>query len=502
MRQNREQSLAVIIPPRNRNDDIYYENSHRNNTSNHSKQRPLVQIVETSSSFDDTCSGRYDRGRILVSVDTSSVMNNDSSSGNAKPSVSTSCNDTVLYTERAAVAVQIHDDTAVKACQYCFRCLEPIVCVNWPESYRWLVPTKQCKCGGDCDYIFCHSNCQAKFRSQYGSCCLLQKSMKTVPLVLHQRYHCDDTSSISKIISTELLTDDGGAAIEYDNDDQQQQPAVVLAVRMFVMKLHSIRRSSNTNDSKMLDGLCGAASDITPLEVGCYCTSKRRINVDDGNATSNSYDSDNDDHFYTVDPIYDMVVHIYNMTESECTICTATVLATYVARAARNGFAIQTQSPFQSYYTGLVRSVGRNTKQHAVLQQQIAAGIQQQFMKFVTHDATSSSSSSSVITREMNAIIEKYTTVQIVGIFPLTSNINHACGDAANTYVQGKNYIDCHIDIMSSSIIQYGTELQISYIPSLSRASSNTKRKCQQRQNQLYAKYMFHCNCTFCSNAT
>ena len=171
------------------------------------------------------------------------------------------------------------------------------------------------------------------------------------------------------------------------------------------------------------------------------------------------------------------------------------------SKAARNGFGIRPQSPFQSYYAGIVRSsLYRGSAQHVKLQNQVANAL------------FGCASSDAQFHRGMDRMIDERVCPEVVALYPLTSRINHSC--VPNCEVRSQQYIDCTIDVVATQDIKIGEEITISYIYGTggSFANSNgentlnystTKRQRNQktthrRQQELYAKYLFHCDCFLC----
>ena len=169
------------------------------------------------------------------------------------------------------------------------------------------------------------------------------------------------------------------------------------------------------------------------------------------------------------------------------------------SKAARNGFGVRPQSPFQSYYAGLVRSsLYRGSAQHMKLQNQVANVL------------LGSASSDAQFHRGMDRMVDERFCPEVVALYPLTSRINHSC--APNSEVRSQQYIDSTIDVVAIKDINIGEEITISYIygtgddNSLYAADGTTRRQrnkknFHRRRQELYAKYLFLCDCESCKNS-
>jgi hypothetical protein len=231
---------------------------------------------------------------------------------------------------------------------------------------------------------------------------------------------------------------------------------------MLVMSLRSLRETGQLPN--ILEGLCGSSSDVSALELGVA------HRLDDGTI------------IYKLDPVYDRLVEILCMNSVEKEIISLDYFATLACQSARNGFGIRTQSPFKEYYASLLRSCvgGRQSEKFKEYQRQVARALGSQ-------DGT--------LERGMDRQVEEQVAPAVVAIFPLTARINHACGAAATAEVRSQEYIDGRIDIVARQDLEYGQEITISYLPfGPTQGFKNTT----QRQRELRAKYLFHCNCSEC----
>jgi SET domain len=392
----------------------------------------------------------------------------------------------VIFTERAAVATQMRTSTTqkhtdhmddgdgessvnciVRACQYCFRSLEPASSCRrlWhgaatallPRADLWPVPELQFGAndhGTDCATTkpenrlrrdlynrvqcwscqswFCSPQCDAAFQAQYNSCCLVTRAMHMLGTLYRQAH--------------------AGAI----------PPALPLAIRMWAMQLQS--RRCNNSECEILNGLCGQAANAPVLELGLPLEN----NVMSSSAVR-----------YTLEPIHDNLVQIWNLSLPEQEEFTINYFATLTTQAARNGFGMRTQSPFKSYYSALLRtsilSGGRGSDQHAALVHQVARAL-----------------GSDTLERGMDRQVEAVTCPEIVALFPLVARINHACGTACNAQVSSQEYLDHHVDVVALRDIECGEEITISYIYS-------GRKSGPRRRRELQAKYLFLCHCSHCS---
>lgn len=374
----------------------------------------------------------------------------------------------VLFTEKAAVASQIPQVSGIsdkscfptRGCQNCFRSLETISSCekvsssghSFPSPELWPVldfefsnnDGQDSECRRDrhgrhqcmsCQSWFCSSDCYSSFQRQFGPCCGVQRTMTELP----------------KLLVGVGQAQEGVADV---------QPSVVLAVRMFAASLQLYRTErSKWENGTFLDGLCGDASDVEPLELG-----------------TSSRDKDGKVHCNLLD-IYNFLVDVFSVSPTENETFSLDYLHKMAAKGARNGFGILTQSPFKSYYGALLRTAGgRGSDKHDALKEQVARAL---------------GSDSGVLERGMDRLVEQRVAVEIAAIFPLTARINHSC--APNAEVRSQEFIDCHMDLVAITDIEQDDEVTISYIPTRAR-----KQNRQRRRRELAAKYLFSCDCEAC----
>lgn len=279
----------------------------------------------------------------------------------------------VIYTEQAALATQLpkctichgrtkgpwQSDFRVRACQSCFRSLEPISTLSseMPSPGLWPIPEfhenrnetndqyridthgrLQCT---SCQAIFCSKSCCDGHYEKMGSCCNCSTAIEAVARAcLHPKNDNDPECSDSNV-----------------DECMEVQPAVILAARMFVFLLQRYRSSVKV-DLGLFDGICGSANDISALELGL------------------PEEVDKDTCSYTLSPPYEAIYHSLGMSNEEKEHFTLECFQRLAAIAARNGFAIKTQSPFHTYYAALLRAAGgRGTSRHSELMKQVAVAL-------------------------------------------------------------------------------------------------------------------------------
>jgi len=271
------------------------------------------------------------------------------------------------------------------------------------------------------------------------------------------------------------------------------QPAIALAVRMFGYALQRLRRRmepSSDNETTgygtaaVVDGLCGDADDLTPLELGCLEGADEK-----GGEGSEDSSSPLPQSFggrrYTLKRVYEKIVSSWSMTKAERQTLTLEYFHRLAAASARNGVGVVTQSPFQVYYKALQRATSGGgvggcrqfgSKRHVETKRQVALAL---------------GSTSGEFCRGMDKVADSKVAVEVAALFPLTANANHSC--RPNAEIRGGEFVDCCIDLLALRDIQVGEELNISYI-ALGRKTKYRRRR------ELAAKYLFDCNCVECAS--
>jgi SET domain len=439
------------------------------------------------------------------------IVNFGGEKGNGLISLQDFCKGSVLYTERPIIATPADYSSSVTCCFNCFQSLEyittcqglfkqqksqqdhssneidnvtietnsdstefpcpnlwPVLPLTWKNSQNTkeslvtsdtfrvdLYGRLQCV---DCEKIFCSDYCRKTFMEELGSCCYLSRSISTIPEILivakssnnqldHEDSSCNDIGTINDT-ATEV------------------QCEVLLAVRMFAYELQRHRRltSNNNFSSSLLTGLCGIESDLNDLQIGI---GTRSIDVVDANTTVD----------YSLEPIYKKLIEVYSLSKDEQVVLPYSKLVLFAVQAARNGFGIIPQSPFQTYYNSLVRVSGRGTSKHEMITEQVTTAL-----------------GVSKLDRTMDTIINQHVSVQLAAIFPLTARINHSCAPYCNAEVQSGQYVNYNIDLVATQDIQTGEEIFISYI------EGSHRKRYNSRQRELYARYLFNCKCYSCQN--
>lgn len=168
---------------------------------------------------------------------------------------------------------------------------------------------------------------------------------------------CDSTCAVNAVVHalhpSRVDESDGDS----DAESFDLQPAVILATRMFVALSHRYRTSGECGLGPF-DGLCGSANDVTPLELGL-----EQI-LHDGTPS------------YNLNTAYKTICDVLATTDEEMKHFSLEMFERLAAIAARNGFAVKTQSPFRTYHASLLRtSGGRQTDRHAALLKQVAIAL-------------------------------------------------------------------------------------------------------------------------------
>jgi hypothetical protein len=211
---------------------------------------------------------------------------------------------------------------------------------------------------------------------------------------------------------------------------------------------------------------------------------------------------------------YEAVVHAWDMTNDEQKqICSLTQFRTCIAKAARNGVGMRTQSPFVSYYNAILRRYGRHSSIHCQLQQAVVDLLLSSSSRSSESEAQplsqrpeqepkeeqpqeeeepSSPAPTKKLQRGMDRQLDDLFAPELVGLFPLLARINHACIDLPNAQIVSQMYVDHHVDVIALRTIQKGEEITISYLPPSVRSVS-------RRRQLLRARYLFDCYCAQCS---
>ncbi|EEC50918.1 predicted protein [Phaeodactylum tricornutum CCAP 1055/1] len=371
----------------------------------------------------------------------------------------------VVYTEQTLMATQIPQTEtinkreelfSIRACQNCFRSMEPITSCRtanslaslplphlWPVSDVTLLDEAmkassprngqdkfgriQCRL---CHAWFCTIHCKTIHNRKMGSCCIATQALESL------------------------------LCFRDIDEPYEVQAAVTWAVRMFVAETQRFR-VSNTLLGSLLEGFCGEASDLTALELGILSKHENGLLWT-----------------YTLQPIYESLVRLLRLTPDEQESLSLMFLHELASKAGRNGFGMLTQSPFKAYYAGILRnSGGRGSKRHEGLMKQVAQALGSQRLE-----------------RGMDRVVEDKVAPEIVAVFPLTARINHSC--VPNAQVQSQEFVDARIDVVALRDIAAGEEITISYI-GCGRTSGS--KSTSRRRRELLAKYLFTCECPRCT---
>jgi len=328
----------------------------------------------------------------------------------------------VLFTESAAAPLHLND---VPACSWCHTSLASIhscsITEPLPDEHLWpVIPLdfssniidegyrvdkyERRRCQ-KCQTTFCSRGCLTSFSTNLGSCCTFARIKSCL--------------------------------------DEDTQSAVLLAARMFIASTHSLRKRRKLTDYPSM--LCGTEEDCTVLDLGMM---KEGV--------------------LTLEPLYRLLITTLKLSEKEQEPLSISYLGSLAAKAARNSFGIQPTSPFQTYYSALIRSHGgRNASEKT----------RQQVWKALNVEPVPG----------CDTIVNARVTPEVAAIFGLTANINHDC--EPNCCISS-SFVDARIDVVALRDIAVGEEITISYVP--------PRLRFQQRQRELRAKYLFDCTCYRC----
>jgi len=218
--------------------------------------------------------------------------------------------------------------------------------------------------------------------------------------------------------------------------------------------------------------MCGDASDISKLELGILETGIQSSNV--------SLSSDGPS--YTLRHIHLSLASSLCLTPLEMPHFDLSYFHKLTSTIARNAIGVTTQSPFKQYYSALIRTNGRGSKEH------------ERHMKTI---ATMLGSKDGKLGRQMDRAIEEKCAIKTISIFTLTCRMNHSCEPSAE--VQSQVFVDNHIDVIALRDIAPGEEITISYI-NLGKNAGRIATDRVKRMRQLQSRYLFLCDCSLCSN--
>jgi SET domain len=441
---------------------------------------------------------------------------------------------TVLYTERAAVACQVvapatganaqphrkrqgsigdggagngegvSDDCDgvndslydVRACQQCFRSLEP--CLDglphpelWPVVGSVVVQSCSSSAAGrdwplqcpDCGSWFCSMACHRQHLEQYGSCCDLRQATRLL-----------------------LINPNIGEDV-----DLSAEPAIALAVGMLRHCLQHYRQrcafratsdensddsSQSALDATMLRGLCGDPADVTPLELGFPVLTPKTSELPElshDNRLDRGLEEEENGEVnsmqqscfqsppippMTLEPLHKQLVQLWSISPIEASVVNVRLFHQLAAMAARNGVGMSPLSPFATYYQALIRHAGgRGTEAHANVVDHVA--------KAVSHGTTT------CLERGMDRRVQDKVSPRLVAIFPLTSRINHDCEPNAELVT---SFVDCHVDVQLIRDVHVGEEITINYVGRF--GGRNKSLEC--RRTELRRRYLFVCRCRLC----
>ncbi len=184
----------------------------------------------------------------------------------------------------------------------------------------------------------------------------------------------------------------------------------------------------HSND-EILHQMCGDATDINLLEIG---DEEILVPCSNGQNTVRSH--------YSLKRNYDRISNLLQLTEMEQQMYNVTYLERLVSIAARNGFDIKTESPFEAYYRAILRQSivagGRNTEEHRNVVSQILSCLAGEDFH--------------IDRRTIDANLSEVCCVSALALFPLLSKINHSC--QPNVEVQHGLFKECIVDLVAFSV--------------------------------------------------
>jgi hypothetical protein len=384
----------------------------------------------------------------------------------------------IIFTERAAGAIQLDSRNdvdgkrkiPVRACQNCYRSLEPASSGISSQEHLTSLPLAElwpvCEYEADleiipettlskdkqgriscriCKSMFCSISCSNAFFERFGCCCIYDETMKAV-----------EAASLAQDKSHETISGDADGFTP-----PELQPAILLATHVFCTIVHQHRDLPELSIG-LFQGICGSSSDIEPLELGLLLPDPT------GNCGA-----------YTLKPMHEAVCEALSLDESEQVMFSLDLYCRFAAMAARNGFEISTMSPFSIYYSALRSAAGGwGSERHSQLVRQVAAAL---------------GSTNGELQRGMDTAVGARVAVKIAALFPLLARINHSCETCAE--VRGGEFVDAHVDVVATRDIEKGQEITISYI---NLGKNEGKKDRHRRMKELQARYLFMCQCPRC----
>ena len=194
-----------------------------------------------------------------------------------------------------------------------------------------------------CNLLFCSKRCYTNQIHDYGSCCYLKRindehlhnqnlCLDEAPVTIAAKLFCHVTHSVRNHNQQQTTQHGSGATSGGGSADE-------LLEKNFVF------------------GLCGSSDNLTTLEIGI--ANNRRSYHDNDDDDDDDNDDDNNDEkrtdtntvavVYTLKPLYSFLTDLLNLSSHEQEFLSLDLLHSLACKAARNGFDIQTQSPFKPY---------------------------------------------------------------------------------------------------------------------------------------------------------
>ena len=392
-----------------------------------------------------------------------------------------------IYTERAAVVTQLPGDP-IRACQYCFRSLEPASRAVYQEqddheedeeqqharaqpnstnsshslpcSHLWPVPEYDFASSNDdslllssqfakqeshqflridrfqrihcthCNSWFCHVHCFKALEQQVGDHCLCRQALNL--LIEEPNDPSADPTTTTRTTTPSPLP--------------PVQAPIALATRMFAMAVHHHRtnppdlaaeESNLDGDNQFWNGLCGSAADVTPLELG-YPVVANNDTADNQKIEHDDEDDDKDNHYHQQPP--------NGTTES--------ARPSYTLQPLYQQLVVLYDLTDQERSTGLSLTLletlasraARNgfgfstqspfTSYYNAVMRTCRRGTKQHetLLRQVAHAV----GGSPTLERGMDRQVQTRVVPQLVALFALTARINHSCNtpSSSSSYIQ------------------------------------------------------------------
>ena len=513
--QKQEQNNEKATTPKNTTYTCSYATSSNSNLfqfASYHQYRPPVQVVEFPTS--------ENKGKGLIS--TQFIPKGE-----------------VIWIERSAIAVQNPSQTQaqaqtaatttfVKACQNCFRSLEPISklypdhptkkgqtstmakekssstakkdtkdCTNFllPYPHLWPVPefsyTKSNHTATDTDidiYNMIHSASSTSeststsfWEDDYGrvqcqGCRSWFCTRQCQKLFWEQLGSCCQINDVQYRATNSsrrqaLLEENQNNNTSQNNDHSLLlSSAEALSIYMFAFLLQRYKQTAIATDANTHANTINQYHG-TPMEALCG-EPHDIVALEIGEQQQQQQPqqpSAYSEYTYTLQNIYNDIVEVYSMSEPEQALLTCDTLHQLAAMAARNGIDMATQSPFSAYYNALLRTTGgRGSYRHDDIKAQVAQCLNQHcnIDDHTDDDDHHTDSSATASSKTLERVMDDLVESFVL---PQISGIFPltACMNHScqpNVQILNQQFVDARIDLVATQDIPKGQELCISYI--------------------------------------